>query len=164
MSEQTTTTKDTVQDTTAAATTAETTSATPTEEATASAAPATKRKKSGARQVRKGQAHVQSTYNNTIVTITDLNGAVLGWSSSGALGFKGAKKSTPYAASQIINAVWEKVQKHNIKELQIYVSGVGSGRDAAMRALAAKGIDISLIKDVTPIAHNGCRKRKPRRV
>ena len=114
--------------------------------------------------MRKGQAHVQSTYNNTIVTITDLNGAVLGWSSSGALGFKGAKKSTPYAASQIINAVWEKVQKHNIKELQIYVSGVGSGRDAAMRALAAKGIDISLIKDVTPIAHNGCRKRKPRRV
>ncbi len=128
-----------------------------------SAAPA-KRKKSGARQVRKGQAHVQSTYNNTIVTITDLNGAVLGWSSSGSLGFKGAKKSTPYAASQIINAVWEKVQKHNIKELQIYVSGVGSGRDAAMRALAAKGIEISLIKDVTPIAHNGCRKRKPRRV
>lgn len=121
-------------------------------------------KKSGARQVRKGQAHIQSTYNNTIVTVTDLNGAVLGWSSSGSLGFKGAKKSTPYAASQIINAVWEKVQKHGIKELQVYVSGVGSGRDSAMRALAAKGVDISLIKDVTPIAHNGCRKRKPRRV
>lgn len=127
-------------------------------------APVTKRKKGGARQIRKGQAHIQSTYNNTIITITDLNGAVLGWSSSGSLGFKGAKKSTPYAASQIINNVLEKVQKNNIKELQVYVRGVGGGRDAAIRALAAKGFEISLIKDVTPIAHNGCRKRKPRRV
>lgn len=123
-----------------------------------------KRKKSGARQIRKGQAHIQSTYNNTIITITDLNGAVLGWSSSGSLGFKGAKKSTPYAASQIINNVLEKVQKNNIKELQVFVKGVGGGRDAAIRALAAKGFEISLIKDVTPIAHNGCKKRKPRRV
>jgi small subunit ribosomal protein S11 len=128
------------------------------------AAPLAKRKKGGARQIRKGQAHIQSTYNNTIITITDLNGAVLGWSSSGSLGFKGAKKSTPYAASQIINNVLEKVQKNNIKELQVYVRGVGGGRDAAIRALAAKGFEISLIKDVTPIAHNGCRKRKPRRV
>ena len=128
------------------------------------AVPVTKRKKGGARQIRKGQAHIQSTYNNTIITITDLNGAVLGWSSSGSLGFKGAKKSTPYAASQIINNVLEKVQKNNIKELQVYVRGVGGGRDAAIRALAAKGFEISLIKDVTPIAHNGCRKRKPRRV
>lgn len=128
------------------------------------AAVVAKRKKSGARQIRKGQAHIQSTYNNTIITITDLNGAVLGWSSSGSLGFKGAKKSTPYAASQIINNVLEKVQKNNIKELQVYVKGVGGGRDAAIRALAAKGFEISLIKDVTPIAHNGCRKRKPRRV
>lgn len=159
MSEQETTIKETVT----AETTDSAAQAIGTADATTAAA-TTKRKKTGARQVRKGQAHVQSTYNNTIVTITDLNGAVLGWSSSGALGFKGAKKSTPYAASQIINAVWEKVQKHNIKELQIYVSGVGSGRDAAMRTLAAKGIEISLIKDVTPIAHNGCRKRKPRRV
>ena len=128
------------------------------------AAPVVKRKKSGARQIRKGQAHIQSTYNNTIITITDLNGAVLGWSSSGSLGFKGAKKSTPYAASQIVNNVLEKVQKNNIKELQVFVKGVGGGRDAAIRALAAKGFEISLIKDVTPIAHNGCRKRKPRRV
>jgi small subunit ribosomal protein S11 len=123
-----------------------------------------KAKKSGKRQIRKGQAHIQSTYNNTIVTITDLNGAVLGWSSAGTLGFKGAKKSTPYAASQIVNAVVEKVQKNNIKELQIFVKGVGGGRDAAIRALAAKGFDISLIKDITPIAHNGCTRRKPRRV
>ncbi len=161
MSEQTSTTKKQEQNVVAGE--AVTTSDTP-EQAEVATAPVKRNKKSGARQVRKGQAHVQSTYNNTIVTITDLNGAVLGWSSSGSLGFKGAKKSTPYAASQIINALWEKVQKHNIKELQIYVSGVGSGRDAAMRALAARGIEISLIKDVTPIAHNGCRKRKPRRV
>ncbi|MEA3323251.1 MAG: 30S ribosomal protein S11, partial [Patescibacteria group bacterium] len=96
-----------------------------------------KTRKSGKRQIRKGQAHIQSTYNNTIVTITDLNGAVLGWSSAGTLGFKGAKKSTPYAASQIVNMVVEKVQKNNIKELQIFVKGVGGGRDAAIRALAA---------------------------
>jgi len=121
-------------------------------------------RKNSKKQIRKGQAHIQSTYNNTIVTITDLNGAVLGWSSAGTLGFKGAKKSTPYAAYQIVNAVVEKVQKNNIKELQIFVKGVGGGRDAAIRALAAKGFDISLIKDITPIAHNGCRRRKPRRV
>ncbi len=125
---------------------------------------AKKMKKGGKRQIRKGQAHIQSTYNNTIVTITDLNGAVLSWSSAGTLGFKGAKKSTPYAASQIVNAVVEKVQKNNIKELQVFVKGVGGGRDASIRALAAKGFEISLIKDITPIAHNGCRRRKPRRV
>ncbi len=123
-----------------------------------------KSKKGGKRQIRKAQAHIQSTYNNTIVTITDLNGAVLGWASAGILGFKGAKKSTPYAASQIVNAVVEKVQKNNIKELQVFVKGVGGGRDASIRALAAKGFEISLIKDITPIAHNGCRRRKPRRV
>ena len=124
----------------------------------------TKKKKGSVRQIRKGQAHIQSTYNNTIITITDLNGAVLGWSSSGSLGFKGAKKSTPYAASQIVNAVIEKVQKNNLKELQVFVKGVGGGRDAAIRALSAKGFEISLIKDFTPVAHNGCRRRKPRRV
>ncbi len=123
-----------------------------------------KKKNKNNRQIRKGQAHIQATYNNTIVTITDLNGAVLGWSSAGVIGFKGAKKSTPYAASQIVNVVVEKVQKNNIKELQVFVKGVGGGRDAAIRALAAKGFEISLIKDITPIAHNGCRRRKPRRV
>lgn len=118
----------------------------------------------GKRQVYKGQAHIQSTYNNTIVTITDLNGAVLGWSSAGLLGFKGAKKSTPYAASQVVADVVEKIQKHTIKELQVFVKGVGGGRDSAVRALAVRGFDISLIKDITPVAHNGCIKRKPRRV
>ncbi len=126
--------------------------------------PIKKNRNKNNRQIRKGQAHIQSTYNNTIVTITDLNGAVLGWSSAGVIGFKGAKKSTPYAAAQIVNAVVEKVQKNNIKELQVFVKGVGGGRDAAIRTLAAKGFEISLIKDITPIAHNGCRRRKPRRV
>ncbi len=123
-----------------------------------------KQKKGNKRQIRKGQAHIQSTYNNTIITVTDLNGAVLGWSSSGSLGFKGAKKSTPYAASQVVNDVVDKIQKNNVKELQVFVKGVGGGRDAAIRAFAAKGFDISLIKDITPIAHNGCTRRKPRRV
>ena len=116
------------------------------------------------RQVYKGQAHIQSTYNNTIVSVTSLDGLVLGWSSAGLLGFKGAKKSTPYAASQIVASVVEKVQKYGIKELQVFVKGVGGGRDSAVRALANRGFVISLIKDVTPIAHNGCKKRKPRRV
>ena len=122
------------------------------------------RRKRGARQVTKGQVRIKSTYNNTIVTVTDLNGATLGWGSAGMLGFKGAKKSTPYAASQIVAAVVEKIAKHNIKELQVFVKGVGGGRDAASRAFAANGFDISLIKDTTPIPHNGCTKRKPRRV
>ncbi len=129
----------------------------------AEAAPKPRRKK-GVRHIPKAQARIQSTYNNTIVTITDLSGATLGWSSSGSLGFKGAKKSTPYASSQVVAAVVEKIAKHNIKELQVFVKGVGTGRDGAIRALAAHGFDISLIKDTTPIAHNGCRKPKPRRV
>ncbi len=93
-----------------------------------------------------------------------MNGAVLGWSSAGLLGFKGAKKSTPYAASQVVADVVEKIQRYSVKELQIFVKGVGGGRDSAMRALAARGFNISLIKDITPVAHNGCTRRKPRRV
>lgn len=126
------------------------------------AAPARRRK--GKRQVYKGQAHIQCTYNNTIITITDLNGAVLAWSSAGSLGFKGAKKSTPYAASQVAGDVHEKVQKNGIKELEVYVKGVGSGREASVRALAGHGYEMTMIKDITPIAHNGCRARRPRRV
>lgn len=126
------------------------------------AAPA--RRKKGKRQVYKGQAHIQCTYNNTIITITDLNGAVLGWSSAGSLGFKGAKKSTPYAASQVAGDVHEKVQKNGVKELEVYVKGVGSGREASVRALAGHGYEMTMIKDITPIAHNGCRARRPRRV
>lgn len=133
-------------------------------ESTTEAPVAAPKKKRGKRQVHKGQVRIQSTYNNTIVTVTDLNGAVLGWSSAGVLGFKGAKKSTPYAASQVANDVIEKIAKHGVKELQVFVKGVGGGRDAAMRAFAAQGFNISLIKDTTPVPHNGCRRRKPRRV
>lgn len=122
------------------------------------------RRRKGTRQVYKGQVHIQCTYNNTIITITDLNGAVLAWSSAGSLGFKGAKKSTPYAASQVAGDVHEKIQKNGIKELEVYVKGVGSGRESSVRALAGHGYEMTMIKDITPIAHNGCRARRPRRV
>ena len=112
----------------------------------------------------RGQAHVQCTYNNTLVTFSDLGGKVLAWSSAGSLGFKGAKKATPYAATQIVNAASEKVAKYGLKEIEVYVKGVGSGREASIRALANNDFEITLIKDITPIPHNGCRPRKPRRV
>lgn len=116
------------------------------------------------KQILKGMASIKCTYNNTIVNISDLNGAVLGWASSGLLGFKGAKKATPYAATQVIANVSEKVKKYGVQELEIYVKGVGSGREAAIRALANNGFNLILIKDETPIPHNGCRPKKPRRV
>lgn len=122
------------------------------------------KKKKIRRQIQKGQAHIQCTYNNTIVTISDINGAVLGWSSAGFLGFKGAKKATPYAATKIAADVSEKVKKYGIQELEVYVKGVGSGRESAIRALSNNGFNLSSIKDVTPIPHNGCRQKKPRRV
>jgi small subunit ribosomal protein S11 len=128
------------------------------------AALAKKKKKKIRRQVLKGQVHVQCTYNNTIVTFADLSGKVLAWCSAGSLGFKGAKKATPYAATQIVNTSSEKVEKYGLKEIEVYVKGVGSGREASIRALANKDFEITLIKDLTPIPHNGCRPRKPRRV
>lgn len=123
-----------------------------------------KKKKKLKRQVSKGQAHIKCTYNNTMVTITDANGAMLAWSSSGLLGFKGAKKATPYAATQVVHDVAEKVKKYGVRELEVFVKGVGSGRESAIRSLANRGFDPSLIRDVTPIPHNGCRQKKPRRV
>jgi small subunit ribosomal protein S11 len=123
-----------------------------------------KKKKKVRHQIFRGQAHIKCTYNNTMVTITDANGAVLEWASSGLLGFKGAKKATPYAATQVVNSVSEKVKKYDIKEMEVYIKGVGSGREASIRALANNGFDLILIKDITPIPHNGCRPRKPRRV
>ena len=122
------------------------------------------KRKKGRRQVLRGQAYIQCTYNNTIITIADLNGAVLGWSSAGMLGFKGAKKSTPYAATQVATDVMEKVKKYGIREAHIFIKGVGGGREASIRGLANRGLDILSIKDVTPHPHNGCRPRKPRRV
>jgi small subunit ribosomal protein S11 len=99
-----------------------------------------------------------------MVTISDPSGAILGWSSSGLLGFKGAKKATPYAATQVVGDVSEKVKKYGIKELEVFVKGVGSGRESSIRSLANKGFELVSIKDMTPIPHNGCRPKKPRRV
>jgi len=123
-----------------------------------------KKIKKSKRQILKGRASIQCTYNNTIITIADLNGAVLGWSSSGHLGFKGAKKSTPYAATQVVADLTEKVKKYGIAELEVFVKGVGSGREGSIRALANNGFNLVSIKDLTAIPHNGCRPKKPRRV
>jgi small subunit ribosomal protein S11 len=123
-----------------------------------------KKKKKFKKQVHKGQAHIQCSYNNTLITITDMNGEVLAWSSSGLLGFKGAKKSTPFAATQVIGDVAEKVNKYGTRELNVFIKGVGSGREASIRALVNRGFDLVSIKDITPIPHNGCRPRRPRRV
>jgi len=116
------------------------------------------------RQVRTGHAHVQATYNNTIVTLSDLQGNVLAWSSAGRMGFRGPKKSTPYAAGVIVRDVVEKVKPYGLSEVSVFVRGVGSGREAAIRALHANGLQVLSIRDVTPIPHNGCRPPRPRRV
>ena len=129
-----------------------------------SEADAKKKRKKIKKQILKGQAHIKCTYNNTMVMISDANGAMLGWSSSGLLGFKGAKKATPYAASQVVHDVTEKVKKYGIRDLEVFVKGVGSGRESSIRALSNKGLELVSIKDVTPIPHNGCRPKKPRRV
>ena len=113
-----------------------------------------------------GQAKVfiQSTYNNTLITLTDIDGNVVAWASAGSVGFKGPKKATPFAASRVVEALIEKVKDLDLREVTVFVRGVGSGREAAIRALANHGLEISSIKDVTPIPHNGCRPPKPRRV
>ena len=126
-------------------------------------APRKKTKKS-VRQVSLGRCYVQATYNNTIVTLTDANGNVLGWSSAGKVGFTGPKKATPYASSMVVKDVCEKVKETGMRDVNVFVKGVGSGREGAVRALNANGINVLSIKDVTPIPHNGCRAPKPRRV
>jgi len=123
-----------------------------------------KKSKKIKRQILKGRASIKCTYNNTMVSISDLNGNILGWATSGLLGFKGAKKATPYAATQVVGNVSEKVKKFGVRELEVYVKGVGSGREASVRALNNNGFELVLIKDRTPIPHNGCRPKKPRRV
>jgi small subunit ribosomal protein S11 len=117
-----------------------------------------------AKRVEKAKAFIQSSYNNTLLTLTDMGGDVLAWASSGGLGFKGPKKATPFAASKVVEAVIEKVRKLGVREVLVYVKGIGSGREAAIRALASHGLEISAIKDITPIPHNGCRPPKVRRV
>ncbi len=130
----------------------------------AAEATATKKKKKLKKQVAKGRATIQCTYNNTIVTIADMNGNALAWSSSGHMGFKGAKKSTPYAATQVVADVTEKVKKYGVTDLEVYVKGVGSGREGSIRALANNGFNLLCIKDTTPVPHGGCRPRRPRRI
>ena len=120
--------------------------------------------KISSRRVDKGRVYIQSTYNNTLITICDSQGNTLAWASAGALGFKGPKKATPYAASKTVEALMEKIRKINMRDIDIFVKGIGSGQEAAVRALAAQGMNILTIKNVTPIPHNGCRLPKVRRV
>lgn len=116
------------------------------------------------RRVRDGRIYIFSSYNNTVLTLTDLGGNVLSWTSSGKLGFKGAKKATPFAASKAAETITLAAQKLGIEKIEIFVKGIGGGRESAVRALVAKGFEVSLIKDITPIPHNGVRSPKPRRV
>ncbi len=124
-----------------------------------------KRKKRTARTVKVGRAYINATYNNTMVTLTDSNGDVIAWASAGMAGFKGAKKATPYAAQIITKiAVQKAKEEYGLQEVSVFVAGVGTGREAAIRALNANGLEVSAIKDVTAVPHNGCRPKKPRRV
>jgi small subunit ribosomal protein S11 len=111
-----------------------------------------------------GQAHVQSTFNNTIISITDMQGNVISWGSAGAQGFKGSRKSTPFAAQVTAEATAKRAMEHGMRSIEVFVRGPGSGREAAIRSLAAAGLEVSAINDVTPIPHNGCRPPKRRRV
>ncbi|MCK5255314.1 MAG: 30S ribosomal protein S11 [Deltaproteobacteria bacterium] len=121
-------------------------------------------KKRVKKNISNGIVHIQSTFNNTIVTITDMGGNVIAWSSAGAKGFKGSRKSTPYAAQQAAEDAAKKAMVHGLKNLEVYVKGPGAGREAALRSLQSMGLNIKLIRDVTPIPHNGCRQPKRRRV
>ncbi|HUF40657.1 MAG TPA: 30S ribosomal protein S11 [Verrucomicrobiae bacterium] len=122
------------------------------------------RKRRGRKNIAEGVVHIHSTFNNTIVTITDHQGNVISWSSAGAMGFKGSRKGTPFAAQQAADSAAKKAMDHGLRSVQIFVRGPGAGRESALRALQSAGINISLIKDVTPIPHNGCRPPKRRRV
>ena len=126
-------------------------------------------KKAGIRRryrknVENGSAHIQSTFNNTIVTITDLQGNTLSWASAGGLGFRGNRKSTPFAAQSAAETAAKAAMVHGLKTVEVYVKGPGAGREAAIRALSTAGLEVKMIKDVTPIPHNGCRPPKRRRV
>ncbi len=116
------------------------------------------------KSVDRGQAHIQSTFNNTIVTITDLKGNTVSWSSAGQLNFKGSKKSTPYAAQMAADNAARIAREYGMKTVEVYVKGPGSGREVAIRALQSAGLEVTMIKDVTPVPHNGCRPPKRRRV
>src|SRR6476660_2426619 len=121
-------------------------------------------KAKGSKNVHSGIAHVLSTFNNTIVTITDMSGRVIGWSSAGKVGFKGSRKSTAYAAQMVAQDASRQAMGHGLKEVEVRVKGPGAGRESAVRALQAIGLDLTVIRDVTPVPHNGCRPPKQRRV
>ena len=122
------------------------------------------RKRREKKNIERGAAHIQSTFNNTIVTITDMQGNAVSWASAGEMGFRGSKKSTPFAAQTAAEVAAKAAMEHGMKTVEVFVKGPGSGREAAIRALQTAGLDVSLIKDVTPIPHNGCRPPKRRRV
>ncbi len=122
------------------------------------------KKKKEKRIIQNAIAHVKSTFNNTIVSISDLNGNVIAWASSGSSGFKGSRKSTPYAGQIAAENAAKKVSEYGISNIEVYIKGPGSGRESALRALQSSGLNITVIKDVTPIPHNGCRPSKRRRV
>ena len=123
-----------------------------------------RKKKRERKNVERGQAHIQSTFNNTLVTLTDMDGNALSWSSAGSNGFRGSRKSTPFAAQSAAEVAAKAAMEHGLKTVEVYVKGPGSGREAAIRALQTDGLNVTMIKDITPIPHNGCRPPKKRRV
>ena len=122
------------------------------------------RKRRERKNIEKGAVHIRSSFNNTLVTITDLKGNAISWASAGGLGFRGSRKSTPYAAQTAAETAAKAAMEHGLKSVEVYVKGPGAGREAAIRALQAAGLEVNMIKDVTPIPHNGCRPPKRRRV
>lgn len=124
----------------------------------------TTRKRKELKKVDRGQVHIQSSFNNTLVTITDMNGNALSWSSAGSLGFKGSRKGTPYAAQMACEMAAKAAKEHGLRSVEVYVKGPGAGRESAIRAIAACDLEITLISDVSPVPHNGCRPPKRRRV
>ena len=122
------------------------------------------RKRREKKLVERGAAHIRSTFNNTIVTVTDINGNALAWASAGGLGFRGSKKSTPFAAQSAAETAAKNAMEYGLKTVEVYVKGPGAGRESAIRALQTAGLEVTMIKDVTPIPHNGCRPPKRRRV
>ncbi len=122
------------------------------------------RKRKEKKNIERGAVHIRSTFNNTIVTITDVQGNALSWASSGGLGFRGSKKSTPFASQMAAETAAKAAMEHGLKSVEVYVKGPGAGREAAIRALQTAGLEVTMIKDVTPIPHNGCRPPKRRRV
>ena len=122
------------------------------------------RRRKELKKVAKGQAHIQSSFNNTLVTITDMSGNAISWSSAGSLGFKGSRKGTPFAAQMAADTAAKAAKEHGLRSVEVYVKGPGAGRESAIRALAAADLEVTMITDVSPIPHNGCRPPKRRRV